>query len=64
MVRWVVGSILYVVDPLSYFTFQPMLHDMLQYIGISPFLVTLDIKALETISKGICVFITRITFLL
>ena len=26
-VRWVVGSILHGVDPLSYFSFQPMLHD-------------------------------------
>ena len=27
MVRWVVGSILYWVDPLSYFSFQPVLND-------------------------------------
>ena len=27
MVRWVVGSILGGVDPLSYFSFQPVLHD-------------------------------------
>ena len=27
MVRWVVGSILHCVDPLSYFSFQPVLHD-------------------------------------
>ena len=27
MVRWVVGSILHGVDPLSYFSFQPKLHD-------------------------------------
>ena len=27
MVRWVVGSILHGVDPLSYFAFQPVLHD-------------------------------------
>ena len=27
MVRWVVGSILHGVDPLSYFSFQPLLHD-------------------------------------
>ena len=27
MVRWVVGSILHGVDPLSYYSFQPMLHD-------------------------------------
>ena len=27
MVRWVVGSILHGVDPLSYFSFQPVLHD-------------------------------------
>ena len=27
MVRWVVGSILDGVDPLSYFLFQPVLHD-------------------------------------
>ena len=27
MVRWVVGSILHGVDPLSYFMFQPVLHD-------------------------------------
>ena len=27
MVRWVVGSILHVVDPLSYFSFQPVLHN-------------------------------------
>ena len=26
MVRWVVGSILHEVDPLSYFSFQPVLH--------------------------------------
>ena len=26
MVRWVVGSILHGVDPLSYFSFQPVLH--------------------------------------
>ena len=28
MVRWVVGSIPHGVDPLSYFSFQPVLHDM------------------------------------
>ena len=27
MVRWVVGSILHRVDPLRYFSFQPVLHD-------------------------------------
>ena len=27
MVRWVVGSILHRIDPLSYFSFQPVLHD-------------------------------------
>ena len=27
MVRWVVGSILHGVDQLSYFSFQPVLHD-------------------------------------
>ena len=27
MVRWVVGSILHGVDPLSYFSFQPVVHD-------------------------------------
>ena len=27
MVRWVVGSILHGVHPLSYFSFQPVLHD-------------------------------------
>ena len=27
MVRWVVGSILQGVDPLSYFSFQPVLHN-------------------------------------
>ena len=27
MVQWVVGSILHGVDPLSYFSFQPVLHD-------------------------------------
>ena len=27
MVRWVVGSIRHGVDPLSYFSFQPVLHD-------------------------------------
>ena len=27
MVRWVVGSILHGVDPLSYFSFKPVLHD-------------------------------------
>ena len=27
MVRWVVGSILHGVDPLSYFSVQPVLHD-------------------------------------
>ena len=27
MVRWVVGSILHGVDPLSYFSFQPVLHN-------------------------------------
>ena len=27
MVRWVVGSILHRVDPLSYFSFQPVHHD-------------------------------------
>ena len=27
MVRWVVASILHGVDPLSYFSFQPVLHD-------------------------------------
>ena len=27
MVQWVVGSILHGVDPLSYFSFHPVLHD-------------------------------------
>ena len=27
VVRWVVGSILHGMDPLSYFSFQPVLHD-------------------------------------
>ena len=27
MVRWVVGSILHGVDPLSYLLFQPVLHE-------------------------------------
>ena len=27
MVRWVVGSILHGVNPLSYFSFEPVLHD-------------------------------------
>ena len=27
MVQWVVRSILHGVDPLSYFSFQPVLHD-------------------------------------
>ena len=27
MVQWVLGSILHGVDPLSYFSFQPVLHD-------------------------------------
>ena len=27
MVRWVVGSILHGMDPLSYFSFQPVLHE-------------------------------------
>ena len=27
MVQWVIGSILHGVDPLSYFSFQPVLHD-------------------------------------
>ena len=27
MVRWVVGSILHGVDPLSYFSLQPVFHD-------------------------------------
>ena len=27
MVRWVVGSILHGLDPLSYFSFQPVLND-------------------------------------
>ena len=27
MVRWVIGSILHGVDPLSYFLFHPVLHD-------------------------------------
>ena len=27
MVRWVVGSILHGVDPLSYFSFHPVLHN-------------------------------------
>ena len=27
MVRWVVGSIIHGVDPLSYFSFQPVFHD-------------------------------------
>ena len=27
MVRWVVGSILHWVNPLSFFSFQPVLHD-------------------------------------
>ena len=29
MVRWVVGSILHGMDKLSYFSFQPVLHDWL-----------------------------------
>ena len=27
MVLWVIGSILHGMDPLSYFSFQPVLHD-------------------------------------
>ena len=27
IMRWIVGSILHGVDPLSYFSFQPVLHD-------------------------------------
>ena len=27
MVQWMIGSILHGVDPLSYFLFQPVLHD-------------------------------------
>ena len=27
MMQWVVGSILHGVDPMSYFSFQPVLHD-------------------------------------
>ena len=27
MVRWIVGSVVHRVDPLSYFSFQPVLHD-------------------------------------
>ena len=27
MVRWVVGSILHEENPLSYFSFQPVIHD-------------------------------------
>ena len=27
MVRWVIGLILHGVDPLSYFSFQPVFHD-------------------------------------
>ena len=27
MVRWVVGSIFHGVDPFSYFSFEPVLHD-------------------------------------
>ena len=27
MVQWVVGSILHGVDPLRYFSFQPVLHE-------------------------------------
>ena len=27
MVQWVIGSIFHGVDPLSYFSFQPVLHD-------------------------------------
>ena len=27
MVRWVIGSIIHGMDPLSYFSFQPVLHD-------------------------------------
>ena len=27
MVRWVVGSFLHGLDPLSYFSFQPVLHN-------------------------------------
>ena len=28
MVQWVVGSIIHGVNPLSYFSFQPVLHDL------------------------------------
>ena len=28
MVRWVIGSILHGVNPLSYFLFQPVFHDL------------------------------------
>ena len=31
MVRWVVRSIFHEVDPLSYFSFQPLLHDCGMY---------------------------------
>ena len=32
MVWWVIGSILHGVDPLSYFSFQPVLHDWPWYV--------------------------------
>ena len=28
MVRWIIGSILHGVGPLSYFSLQPVLHDL------------------------------------
>ena len=33
MVRWVVRSILHGVDPLSYFSFQPVLHDWFEWMN-------------------------------
>ena len=35
MVRWVVGSILHGVDPLSYFSFQPVLHGSVHVVSFA-----------------------------
>ena len=44
MVRWVVGSILHGVDPLSYFLFQPVLHTIVTKAMVCAILSVVHIK--------------------
>ena len=54
MVRWVVGSILHGVDPLSYFTFHPVLHTTGVTKAVVCAILSVGISVLELTACGAC----------